>query len=53
MELNKLERKAMFRDYYSSILKKPRESLPVECKRVLLEDVKRLERILNRLNKEM
>ncbi|KKM72015.1 hypothetical protein LCGC14_1424810 [marine sediment metagenome] len=49
MELNKLERKAMFRDYYSSILKKPKESLSLECKRFLLEDVKLLERILKRL----
>ncbi len=50
MELNKLERKAMFRDYHSSIFKKPKEALPLECKRELLKDVRLLERILKRLN---
>lgn len=50
MELERIERKEMFKAYNNSKLKKPKEALPLECRRVLLEENKRLERILKRLN---
>ncbi|KKM96775.1 hypothetical protein LCGC14_1174720 [marine sediment metagenome] len=52
MELEKIERRAMFKAYNSSRLNKPKEPLPIMCKINLLREVMRLEKVLNRLNKQ-
>lgn len=43
--------KQIVRKCNESTIEKPKESLPKECKIVLLKEVKRLTKILNRLNR--
>lgn len=49
--INIIERRKQFKDFNKSKLKKPKEKLPLECKIVLLKEVKRLTKVLKRLNR--
>ncbi|MBA7533100.1 hypothetical protein ES705_25335 [subsurface metagenome] len=43
--------KQIIKKYNDSTLKKEKAKLPIECKVVLLKEVKRLNKILKRLNR--